>query len=226
MSRLALTKPLRVVAGTALVFGLAIAAHIGSTGLGSPDLNTIIALVPLLLAVLMLPFCRGGWRMLVAACMLGLVLYFAWPLLRKNVPLLYLLQHLGINLSLAALFGRSLLSPNEALITRLARLLRGSAISQREIHYTRGVTRAWTMFFLANANISLLLYVFASTDVWSVYANFLGWPLTGVMFFGETLLRRRALPPEERPGLADVVRAWNQHAATRRDAVRPPVSGA
>lgn len=226
MTRSALTRPLRVVAGMAIVLGLAVAAHIGSTGLGSPDLNAAIALVPLLLAILMLPFCRGERRLPAAVCLLGFGLYFAWPLLRRNVALLYLLQHLGINLSLAALFGRSLVGANEALITRLARLLRGPSISLREVHYTRGVTKAWTIFFLANAGISLLLYAFAPTDVWSVYANFLGWPLTGVMFLGETLLRRRVLLPEERPGFADVVRAWKQHAAARRDAIRPPVSGA
>lgn len=226
MNRQAPAKPLLVIAGTAMVLGLAVAAHIGSTGLGSPDLNAAVALVPLLLAILMLPFCRGKWRMPAAMGVLGVALYCAWPVLRRNVPLLYLLQNLGINLSLAILFGRSLIGTGEALVTQLARLLHSEGMSLREARYTRNVTKAWTIFFIANASVSLLLYAFAPTEVWSLYANLLGWPLTGVMFLGETLLRRRVLPPEERPGFADVIRAWNQHAANRRNAVRPPVSDA
>ena len=44
-----------------------------------------------------------------------------WPQLRQNVPLLYYLQHVGSQLALAVFFGRTLLGPGEALITRIAR---------------------------------------------------------------------------------------------------------
>ena len=59
----------------------------------------------------------------------------------------------------------------------------------------------------------LLLYLLAPATLWSTYAN-LGNPvLIAVMFLCEHLWRRRVLPPEERPRIADVVRAWRHHHA-------------
>ena len=182
------------------------------------------SLLPLLffLAVAMLyPFAVGpdapllartGGGVIWVAALLAAILPL-WPLLRDKIALLYLLQHVGINLMLASLFGRSLLGPGEALITQLARRVFVQGISARKARYTRMVTFAWTVFFLANASISLLLYLLAPADLWSAYAN-LGNPLLiATMFLCEHLWRRRVLPPEERPRIADIVRAWRRHHA-------------
>ena len=207
-------QALRAGALALLAAGWMLAAHLGSTGGGHPDLNVGLALFPILAAVGALLF---RLLSLPAATLLGLALLAAilplWPLLRDKIALLYLLQHVGINLMLASLFGRSLLGPGEALITQLARRVFVQGISARKARYTRAVTFAWTVFFLANASISLLLYLLAPADLWSAYAN-LGNPLlVATMFLCEHLWRRRVLPPEERPRIADIVRAWRRHHA-------------
>jgi uncharacterized membrane protein len=88
-------------------------------------------------------------------------------------------------------------------------------LSERHRRYTRQITLAWALFFLANATLSALLYALAPLEAWSVYANLLTAPLVGVMFAAEHLVRMRALPPEERPSIAEVVRVWRLRAAAK-----------
>lgn len=52
------------------------------------------------------------------------------------------------------------------------------------------------------------LFLFAPVAAWSTFANLLRGPLIALMFAGEYLWRRRALPEEKRVSLADTVRAW------------------
>ena len=59
---------------------------------------------------------------------LGLLAWL-WPALRQNVALLYYVQHLGTNLALATLFGRSLFGPGEALVTQFSRKAHSGVIS-------------------------------------------------------------------------------------------------
>jgi uncharacterized membrane protein len=61
----------------------------------------------------------------------------------------------------------------------------------------------------------VLLFVLAPTAVWSVFANLLGGPLIGLMFVGEFVLRRFALPHESRATMADAIRAWKTHNAEK-----------
>lgn len=206
----------RGAAMAALAIAWAVAAHLGSTGAGNPDFNTALGVAPIVAAAALL-IGRSRHLALVVAGSLALLgtLAWLWPTLRQQVAALYLVQHVGINLALASLFGRTLFGPGEALVTRLARLLYPQGISPRKVRYTRGVTLAWTLFFVANATLSALLYAFAPAAVWSVYANLLGLPLVGAMFLGEHLWRMRVLPPEERPGIADVVRAWRRHHGSK-----------
>lgn len=210
-------QALRGAAVAGLAIAWAIAAHIGSTGEGSPDFNTALGVAPLVAAAAML-IGRSRHLPLVVAGTLSLLgtLALLWTTLRQNVAALYLVQHVGINLALASLFGRTLRGPGEALVTRLARLVYPQGISPRKIRYTRGVTLAWTLFFVTNATLSALLYVFAPAAVWSVYANLLDLPLLATMFLGEHLWRMRVLPPEERPGVAEIIRAWHHHHGSPR----------
>ncbi|WP_306605237.1 hypothetical protein [Azonexus sp.] len=193
----------------ALLFGAwAVAAHYASSGNGSADVNAALGVLPIAAALTMLlwrirnPFASAAGGL----CAL-LLLAWLWPQLRSNVPLLYYLQHLGTHLALGTLFGRSLLGPGEALITRIARTVFGD-ISVRKQRYTRQVTVAWTIFFFANALLSTALFLFAPPAIWSVHANLLTAPLIGLMFLGEHLVRLRKLPPEERPSFITAIRAY------------------
>jgi uncharacterized membrane protein len=160
---------------------------------------------------------RGQHPLAVAAgsLLVAGTLAWLWPSLRQNVTLLYFIEHLGTNLALAALFGKTLIGPGEPLITRFARIVNINGLSDCQLRYTRQATQAWAVFFLANATLSALLYVLASHAVWSLYASLLTAPLVGLMFVAEHLWRMRVLPPAERPSVADVIRVWRQRAAVK-----------
>lgn len=203
----------------------ALAAHLGSSGIGPAGLNTLVALFPIVLTVLMLASQLSRRWVGVLVLLLGLLmLILGWPYLSGNVPLLYYLQHLGANLTMALFFGKTLRPGHEALISQLARRIEGGVISDSKARYTRWVTVAWTTFFCLNALVSTVLFLGAPVVVWSVHANLMTGPLLVVMFLGEYLVRMFFLPAHERPSLMTVVRAYRQ--ATRQSAMRsnPPES--
>ncbi len=203
---------LRGLAVVVFLVGWALLAHFGSAGEGSADLSVLLGVSPIIAAVGLLlwrtrhPVLAGGGNLLLLG---GLI--WLWPTLRQNVPLVFFIQHLGTNLALAMLFGRSLLGGGEALITQLARAVYHGEISERKRRYTRQATLAWTLFFLCNALVSALLWFFAPAYMWSVFANLLSMPLLAAMFVAEHIWRSFALPPEERPSIAQVARAYRMH---------------
>lgn len=125
------------------------------------------------------------------------------------------MQHLGTNLALGTLFGRSLIGNGDALVTTFAKLAHDGVISEAKARYTRQVTIAWTIFFFGSAALSTGLILFAPTVVWSVFVNLLSTPLLVLMFAGEHLIRNRVLPPEDRSSIADTIRGYRASAARR-----------
>jgi uncharacterized membrane protein len=207
---------LRSLALVALMAAWASAVYFGSTGQGRPDFNTAVGAAPFVIILVMLLW-RSRHPLAVAAggLLVAGTLVWLWPSLRQNVALLYFIEHLGTNLAFAALFGKTLFGPGDPLITHFARIVNNGVLSDGQLRYTRQATRAWAVFFIANATLSALLYVLASHAVWSFYASLLTAPLVGLMFVAEHLWRMHALPPEERPSIADVIRAWRQRAAVK-----------
>ncbi|MBL8446838.1 MAG: hypothetical protein JNJ44_05415 [Zoogloeaceae bacterium] len=205
----------RLVLAGLLALIWAVAAHLGSSGRGDPDVNAILALAPILGSLMALAI-RGPGRIWAFLALLAAAaaLVMTWQAVRANVAFLYFLQNFGVNIALAVLFGRTLSGPGEPLVTHLARSIEGPHLSARKLRYTRQVTQAWTVFFLANAALSAVLFATVSAAAWSIYANLLGGPLVLAMFIAEHLWRRRVLPPAERPSLATVIRAWRQHRST------------
>ena len=187
----------------------ALLAHNGSAGEGTADLSVLLGVAPLVVAVGLLLW-RSSHPALTGAGILAMLggLAWVWPTLRENIALLFFIQHLGTNLALGTLFGRSLLGGGDALITQLARTVNQGELSERKHRYTRRATLAWTLFFLGNALISAILWLLAPQTVWSVFANLLSAPLLAAMFIGEHIWRTKALPPEERPSIAQVARAY------------------
>lgn len=194
------------------------AAHLGSIGWGHPGFNAAVAVFPIAVGVLMAVWRLPHWALRAGGVLaLGALLAWLWPRLRHNVPLMYYLQHLGIHVTLGMFFGRSLLGPGEAVITRMARRIFPPPLSERNVRYTRGATLAWTIFFFCNALVSTALFIWASPEVWSVHANLLTGPLVGVVFLAEYLMRFWLLPAEERPGIAAIVKAYRRESAQRSD---------
>ncbi|UCV18982.1 COG4648 family protein [Ferribacterium limneticum] len=215
-------SPGQLLRGLAVVVFLAIwafLAHTGSAGEGSGDLSVLLGVAPIGAALGLLLW-RSSHVLLTGAGILAMLggLAWYWPTLRENIALLFFIQHLGTNLALGALFGRSLLGDGEALITQLARAVHEANLSELKRRYTRQATLAWTLFFLGNALISAVLWLLAPHTVWSIYANLLSAPLLGAMFIGEHIWRLKALPPDERPSIAQVVSAYRMRSQQKASA--------
>ena len=209
---------LRGIAVLVLVATWAILAHYGSAGEAHPDFSAALATTPLAAVVAMLLWRvrQPLWIALGGLSLLAL-LAWSWPTLRQNVALLYYIQHVGTNLALGLLFGRTLFGRREALVTRFARTAHYGTISPRKARYTRQVTIAWTLFFLATAVVSTALFWLAPPAAWSVFANLLTAPLLALMFVGEHLCRHVLLPPDERSSVADTIRGYRAAMRHRTD---------
>jgi uncharacterized membrane protein len=85
-------------------------------------------------------------------------------------------------------FGRTLIAAREPLITGFARRVHGSLPPEMET-YTRHVTIAWCVFFIAQPAISAALLAWAPLDAWSFFVNVLNLPLLALMFAAEYLYR-------------------------------------
>ena len=203
----------RVAATVAVLVTWAVASHLGSAGIVGADFAALVAVLPLALAAVVLLWqWRGAGGRAAGLAAQAALLVALWPLLRSNAALLYYLEHVGSLLALAVLFGRSLFGVGDALVTSMARAIYGGTLSERKQRYTRQVTLAWTLFFLANAALSTALFWLTPVRIWSIHAHLLMGPLVALMFLGEYLVRLWVLPPHERPKLTDVVRAYQQRA--------------
>jgi len=191
-------------------------AHAGSS------LWALLAVLGPMLALLLAGLWRSGQRWLCA----GLAAVLAWLAVQVErgggiaPQWLFLAQHAGIHAALALLFGRTLLPGQQALISAMAeRVHRG--LTPTLATYTRRLTAAWTAYFVGVALTSLLLFVAAPLEVWSLFANVIT-PLLLVGFFaGEHLLRYRWHPEFERISVTTVIRAYEEHQRTRQSGRRP-----
>jgi uncharacterized membrane protein len=137
------------------------------------------------------------------------------------VPWFYFLEHVAMFLALAGWFGASLRPGREALVTRFARLVEGE-LSPADLAYTRGVTLAWAVFSAAVAAASVLLYILAPLELWSLFANLLTLPLVGAMFVAEFLVRIRVRPELSRGG---VLRGVTRSVRAYWDSAARPTAG-
>jgi len=152
--------------------------------------------------------------MLLLCVVAGVLLWGFWGVLERNFSWVYFLQHAGTYVMLAAMFGATLARGRQPLCTRLAEAVHGS-LTPEEVRYSRQVTLAWTLFLLAISLISSALFFFASIEVWSVFANFLSFPLILLMFAAEYLVRLRKLPHRKKHGILDGMLAYWKTPAAR-----------
>jgi uncharacterized membrane protein len=183
-------------------------SHYSNSHAQARDLATALALAPMLTLGLVLMWrWRGAPWALTAAAGAGLLSYYSWPQLTRNFSLVYLIQQLGFHALMAATFGLSLLPGRQPLCTQLADKVHGP-LGAAELSYTRRVTAAWAMFFLANAAVTVLLYALAPLELWSMFVNFASLPLIGLMFAAEYLVRRRVLNQVKTGGLMATLRVY------------------
>jgi uncharacterized membrane protein len=200
----------------ALVIGYPLLAHYTNESAHNGNLGALVAVAPIVLIALAL-----AWRSPRRFTVLGVLalscfaLWAEWPVLENHFGLVYWLQHVGMQLILFITFGRTLIAGRQPLCTRFAQAVHVLVTPQHEI-YTRQVTIAWTLFFVAMALVSTLLFFLAPLATWSIFANFLTLPLVALMFIAEYWIRRWVLPEMRHTHILDAVRAFRNTPARPR----------
>jgi uncharacterized membrane protein len=211
-------KPRALVALAVLFWvAFAILAHFAITQAVPPSLGAVLSLVPL--ALLVTWAARRSGHALIGGVLFAaaaLLLWLNWGQLQRHFPSVFYLEHAGMNLALALLFGRTLRAGREPLVGTFARLVHGVRLPPEVALYTRRVTIAWTVFFLALFALSSTLYLGGFRDAWSFLVNIASPFLMCAMFAGEYAIRLRALPHWERAGLLSGIRAFSRHFAEAR----------
>lgn len=200
----------RLVAAGLLGGVYVLGSHWLMTGAHESPWNAVGVLAPMLAAVAVGAW-RGGQRLLgamAAALIAGLCLQ-ALLGVHTSAQVLYVAQHVGINLFLAALFGSTLRAGHTPLITTLAKRVNRVFTPELKV-YTRHVTEAWTAYFVGMAGLSLMLYGLAPFNTWAVFANLLTPLAVGLMFVGEHVVRYWLHPEFERVSMAAAARAYQQ----------------
>ena len=205
---------LAVVALVLLSVSGAVLAHYAIAVGHAPTLGALLALAPAAaIAAVALRRAKRRAPLLLAIAATALFAWAGWDALERRFPDVFFLEHVGTNLLLGAMFGRTLAGECEPLCTRFARLLHGP-LSPEETLYSRQVTLAWTLFFLGLAALSSVLYLGGQVAAWSVLANLLTLPLVAAMFAVEYAVRRRVLPGRERASILDGLLAFWRHSGT------------
>lgn len=117
------------------------------------------------------------------------------------------LEHIGFNLFMAWIFGNTLMAGRQPLCSKFAAAVHGT-LTPAVAEYTRQITVAWTLFFLAIVGASTLLFALSSFVAWSTFANYMSLPLVAVMFVAEHAWRLVALPSTHRSGIVATARAY------------------
>jgi len=201
----------RVTLAVAAVAAWQIGAHFAVATPGAHGFGLAMALVPPLLIALAgaARSARRAWLLPLWA-LVALALWLARTPLAQHFEWGLYLEHVSFNLAMALLFGRTLAVGRVPLCTQFAAMIHGGTVTPAVARYTREITLAWTLFFLAIAGVSTLMFAFAPIVAWSTFANYLALPLVAVMFVAEHACRRFALPGEPRAGMLDAIRAYRQ----------------
>jgi uncharacterized membrane protein len=199
-----------VVAASA---GCAWLAHRAMAQGAAPGPGMLVALVPLTVVVVIVARrMRRAAAILFVAGLAGVAAWLGWAGFERHFRDLFFVEHAGMMLALAILFGRTLLPRAEPLCTRFARLVHGT-LDRRLEAYTRRLTFTWFAFFATIFGASCALYAAHEMEAWSLLANVLTPLLVALLFVVEYAVRCFALPPESRAGILASVDAFRRHMA-------------
>jgi len=205
-----------------IVVGLCGAAYVAAshwlmTRAPASEWNAVVIVGPMLALLGLYTWQRQQRRLaaVAALALLGLVV-LAWRGGGVSPASLYLTQHVAIHVALATVFALTLRPGREPLVTALACRVHGS-LTPAMAAYSRKVTAAWAIYFVAMGGVSIAVFAFAPFDTWAAFANF-GTPLAMVVLFvGEYQLRYRLHPEFERATLSAAVRAYSRRDAAPAD---------
>jgi uncharacterized membrane protein len=210
----------RTIALALAAVAYAAGSHLLMTWFGDSPLAMLIQFGPVA-AVAVVSLWRSGQRGLALAttALAVLLIERVFQGAETSPQQVYLLQYSVINAGVGLWFASSLRAGSQPLISRVAERVHGG-LDPVMAAYTRRVTLAWVIYFAVVVSVSWLLYLFASFEHWSLFANVLTPIACGGLFVGEYLLRYRLHPEFERVSMATAIRAWRAPALSS-DADRP-----
>lgn len=191
-----------------VVCGYLLLAHLTTATAEPSTLGALVAILPLACVAFLMAWRARHRRIglgIWTAAMLALLV--AWPTIESRFAWIYFIQHAGIFSLLAIAFGRTLAGGEEPMVTRFARMVHTAGLTPDVLRYTRAVTLLWTVFFIAMATTSILLFGLGDLAHWSLFANLLSPLLVVATFAGEFAVRLLVLPPGVRTSLLDSIRA-------------------
>lgn len=110
-----------------------------------------------------------------------------------------------IPLLLLFIFGRTLISGREPLITAIGEAARGPlSVAMRS--YTRRLTQLWCVVFVMMIAWSAILPWLEQPELWSWFTNIINYGVVGVLFVGEFMLRKKLFPNHNHPGFFEYLR--------------------
>ena len=181
-------------AGVLALLAAPVAAHLSlATGRATLLVGILVTLQAAMVCWVLLSLIGNAVVRRVAFALVVAAVALAWLGMRDSVPVLSAIPHAMCHAGLLALFAASLAPGREAIITRVARQVRGP-LPDNVLRYTRRVTLAWCVFFAAQLLTSLLLFLFAPVAIWSMFVNLLNLPLILAMFGAEYLYRQLHYP--------------------------------
>ena len=194
-----------------------LASHWLMTRAPASEWNAVVIVGPMLVLLAVYAWQRRQ-RLLCGVATIGFVALvgLGWRGGGISPDVLYVTQHVAIHAALATVFGTTLRAGREPLITALARRVH-DGLTPDMVSYSRKVTLAWAIYFVAMGLVSIALFVLAPFDVWATFANF-GTPVSmAVLFVGEYVLRYRLHPEFERATLGAAMRAYSRREAAAAD---------
>lgn len=206
---------MRAVSAVGLAAYLILAFYATTAWRGSP-VAFAIAFGPIAIAALVFTRKRLGFKWLLPiAIVLVAATAWGWPRIEENAAqyagLACYFQHLAIMTAGALSFGHTLFGGRTPLCTVFASY--SNPVMTNELsRYTRQITLAWTLFFVAMALMSTLLFFGPlPRAAWSAFDNLLTLPLVGLMFAAEYAVRRRVLPQMSHDGIASAFHAYQAY---------------
>lgn len=191
-------------------------AYLAHSAMSRPDMpgaRMLVALIPITVVLVAIARrMRHPLLLLVPVASAATVAWLMRDRIEHHFADLYFLEHAGMMLALAIMFGRTLLPGMEPLCTRFARLVHGS-LEERACVYTRRLTATWAAFFALICATSTGLYLADQREAWSLLANIVTPALVVLIFVVEYAVRRHALPRQHQVGILTAVQAFRRHMA-------------
>lgn len=118
---------------------------------------------------------------------------FAFLCVLKEQILIYLYPCV-ISILFLGIFASSL--KDEAIITKIAKKqasLKGKALPEQAISYTRALTKLWCGFFVFNTFVAGYLALIDEKLYWTLYTGVISYVLMGILFVGEFIYRKAVI---------------------------------